>query len=204
MSQRLLRSVEASAFASMFESDQFDSDYMDDTKQLLIRDRTGSVTAIISGKRRSGDSWTSAGNGLLNLAIQALAVRFSYGLDVLSGDIVILVEGDDAEIHVPMKFWTPLGLARYKSFISSCGVVPEVTISRPIANQDIESGLPPSEFCSTHLVVLNDGPVVLPTFKRAFSRLFFSTRVGKNDSLSQARAGALSALAIGGELPVFW
>ena len=79
MSKRLLNSIERCSYAAVFNSDDFDLAYSDDLGRVCMRDRTGSLLLILDGKRRSGDSNTSQGNGFINLTLQAMAIRVGFG-----------------------------------------------------------------------------------------------------------------------------
>ena len=78
----------------------------------------------------------------------------------------MLVEGDDAEIVLPRRYWSALGMSRYEAFLASCGIVPEVDVCRTYAT-DYDDPLPPSVFCSTHFVLLSDGSPMLIIFNGA-------------------------------------
>ncbi|OLQ15009.1 hypothetical protein AK812_SmicGene798 [Symbiodinium microadriaticum] len=99
MSKRLLNSIERCSYAAVFNSDDFDLAYSDDLGRVCMRDRTGSLLLILDGKRRSGDSNTSQGNGFINLTLQAMAIRVGFGFTDI-GQLHAAPLGYRGEFHV--------------------------------------------------------------------------------------------------------
>ena len=50
---------------------------------------------------------------------------FGFGLTWDEGQLVILVEGDDALAYVPKRHWSDAAFARYMSFTPPSGIEPE-------------------------------------------------------------------------------
>ena len=136
-----------------------------------MRARTSSVKVKVNAKRRSGDTYTSIGNGVANLLLQVQTWSEVLKIDVETLLDLISIEGDDCVVYLPACFLTPEHVLRYRSILAAFGIVPK---SKPLAPYAGESELSTS-VCS-FLLYRDDElgrPQMMLSLERALTKVFY-------------------------------
>jgi len=173
--------------------------------------RRGRVRLV--GKRRSGDPYTSGGNGLTNCCIQLTALAYALSAEddfeetlakLIGGwgrTVAVVTEGDDALIFLSSELqFGPYHLDRYNRLLHAFG------IRTKLETRKGNSPLSP-EFCGVHFVgpAGPDTPNCLPAARRTYRKFLTSINIGsaKRSIASMARLKAMSLNAQFGDMP-FW
>lgn len=173
--------------------------------------RRGCVRMV--GKRRSGDPYTSGGNGLVNLCIQLTALAYALSIEddfeetlakLIGGwgrTVAVITEGDDALIFLSSGLqFGPYHLDKYNRLLHAFGVRTKLEMRKGNAPMS-------PEFCGVHFIgpAGPQTPNCLPAARRTYRKFLTSVNIGSVNRpiASMARLKAMSLNAQFGDMP-FW
>ena len=102
LTSAILEHTELPAFEMPSGSDRLHQALRHALKELRISRLAGATRVRIRAKRRSGDTYTSIGNGIVNVQIQVAAWAFAANIPPEVVASLLVIEGDDAGILIPL------------------------------------------------------------------------------------------------------
>lgn len=136
----------------------------------------GSLRFQFSGCRRSGDTYTSCSNTIINAALQCYALHALLGIHPDYTIKQCMIEGDDAIILLSSDSLTATFTRDYQDLLFNLGIDAKFDLCRPyMEKRGLHSSLPPGSFCSQYYSVT--GKTAVPKIARTLRRMMYSTKV---------------------------
>eukprot|EP00971_Amphidinium_carterae_P003491 68744-Amphidinium_carterae.1 len=199
LTETLLRCTELPGMQEFSTDRRFRRALLRGVGRLKIRHVATRTTVNVDARRRSGDTYTSIGNAMVNVQLQIRAWAEATGLSYAVLESLLMIEGDDAGIHLPVSVFDHIVLECYRDLISAMGILPK---SHPFPCWGAQ-GEQAGTFCS-NVFYKDDGgvPRSMLIVERSLKKFMFTVKTMKVEFGQLAVATIRSRLLVNARTPI--